>query len=621
MCGLAGFLGAGDRDDLVAMTRALAHRGPDGEGLYLDPDAAVRLGHRRLSIIDIADGAQPMASADGDIVVVYNGEIYNHLELRRQLERRGHVFRTDHSDTEVLVHGWREWGEELPLRLNGMFAFAVWDRRRHCLFMARDRFGEKPLYWAEQGGTLFFASELSALARHRAFHAEIAPAAVCKLLAHGFIPAPNAYWRDVRKLPGGGWLRYDLAERRVSLGRYWTFALAPEPDMDEAVATETLRGLLEQAVARRLMSDVPIGVFLSGGIDSSMVAAFAARQRRGAGIDAFAIGFAEASFDELPHARAAAAALGLRLHAETLTLQNAGALIPEILGRLDEPMADPSLLPTFLLCRFARRHTSVALSGDGGDELFAGYDTFAALRLARLYQRVIGRGGLHRGLRRLADLLPKSAANMSFDYKLRRALGGLEHGPELWHPAWLAPLDAAQIAELMETRVDPEELYAEALAVWRGSPGASDVDRGLEYYTQLYLQDDILTKVDRAAMMHGLETRAVFLDNDLVDFARRLPASLKFRNGERKYLLKRALRGILPDAILQRRKKGFGVPLMAWLKELDIPPVALPQGRGEDMVRRWSEAHRSGRADHRLALWTWMVMAHHRIPGGAAARP
>ena len=616
MCGLAGFVGSGDRVDLTAMTRALAHRGPDGEGFFSDPQHPVHLGHRRLSIVDLAGGAQPMASADGEIVVVYNGEIYNHRDLRAELERRGHVFRSDHSDTEVLVHGWREWGVDLPGRLNGMFAFAIWDRRRQSLFLARDRFGEKPLYWARQDGGFYFASELTALARHRDFRAEIDRNGVRKLLAYGFIPSPNSYWRDVARLPGGHWLRYDLASGRSETRAYWRFDLEPQPVASERQAAEDLRGLLEQAVARRMMSDVPLGVFLSGGIDSGMVAAFAARQRGAGGVDAFTIGFTEPSFDESAPARQTAAALGLRHHEQMLTLQAAQALVPEILGRLDEPQGDASLIPTWLLCRFARSKVTVALSGDGGDELFAGYDTFAVLGPARLYQSLVGRGALHRGLRRLADLLPYSAANMSFDYKLRRVLRGLDHPPGLWHPAWLSPLEPAEIADLLQAPAAPEDLYAEALQIQAENPRAAPAELGLLFYTRLYLQDDILAKVDRAAMLHGLESRAVFLDNDLVDFARRLPLDLKIRGGQRKYLLKRALDGILPAAVLDRPKKGFGIPLLSWLKAQPFPGDALPGGLGRARMQAWHEQHRRGETDQRLALWCWTAMARHSLATG-----
>lgn len=610
MCGLAGFIGMGDRDDLLAMTRAIAHRGPDGEGLFIDARNAVHLGHRRLAIIDIAGGAQPMLNREQDCAVIFNGEIYNHLELRAELTAKGHRFLSDHSDTEVLLHGWREWGPGLPLRLNGMFAFAIWDSRQRALFLARDRFGEKPLYWARQGGSLYFASELSALGQHRHFRAEVDLLSQQKLLAHGFIPAPNAYWRDARKLRPGHWLRYDAGSQVLRDECYWRFAIEPRPVRDEAEAEEELRHLLRQAVSRRLMSDVPLGVFLSGGIDSSAVTAFAAAAQPG--LQSFALGFDEPSYDESAHAAVMAAAAGTRHHAERLSLSRARDLMPDLLTRLDEPLGDPSLLPTFALCRFARRHVTVALSGDGGDELFAGYDTFAALAPARLYQRLIGQAGLHRGIRALAELLPQSGRNMSPDYRIRRALQGLDAGPAQWHPRWLAPLAPTQIAELWGMPVHAEDLYAEALEIWEQGRGRSLAEQGMEFYTRLYLPDAILQKVDRAAMLNGLEVRAVFLDNDLADFARTLPTGLKLRGSRRKYLLKRALRGLLPASILARRKKGFGIPLRDWMRELPAPAAVFPPPM-QVVWQAWHERHRLGRADFRQALWCWHVMARHPV--------
>lgn len=608
MCGLAGFVGTGDRDDLVAMTRALAHRGPDGEGFFIDPEHPVHLGHRRLSIVDLDGGGQPMASGDGAIVVIYNGEIYNHLDLRRALEAKGHRFLTDHSDTEVLIHGWREWQTDLPSRLNGMFAFAIWDRRQRKIFLARDRFGEKPLYWALRGGRFLFASELAALAGHRGFAPEVDRKSLMKLLAHGFIPSPNAYWRDARKLRSGAWLLLDVDDLSARQQNYWTFAIEPGGDTPAPRAAEELAGHLTRAAERRLMSDVPLGVFLSGGIDSSGVAACVGRLRGAAGVDTFSLGFTEKSFDESGFARRMAEQIRSTHHSCQLTVDTARELIPEVLGRLDEPLGDPSILPTFLLCRFARERVKVALSGDGGDELFAGYDTFAALPYARLYRRLVP-AMIHGGLRRLADFLPLSNRNMSFDFKLRRGLAGMAAGPELWTPLWLAPLPPEEIGDLLQERVDPAELYAEALAVWSESRSPSLVDRMLEFYSRLYLPDNILTKVDRAAMMNGLEVRSVFLDNDLVDFVRRLPAALKIRGGVRKAVLKNALASLVPPDILNRRKKGFGIPLADWLRRESYPGSVA--GADDGLARRWYDEHRHGRRDHRLFLWCWTVLGRH----------
>jgi asparagine synthase (glutamine-hydrolysing) len=611
MCGIAGFAGKGSLADLERMTRAVAHRGPDGEGFWSDPQYPVHLGHRRLAIVDIADGAQPMWDAAGEIGVVYNGEIYNHLDLRRELQRLGHRFRTHHSDTEVLIHGWREWGRDLPRRLNGMFAFAIWDRRSQVLFLTRDRFGEKPLYYAAAHGLFLFGSELSAIAAHRGFVARIDDEALLKLMAYGFIPAPRAFYAGAAKIPAGHWLEYRPADRRIAQGRYFSFRIEPDecPPPFEAAAEE-IASLLKSATTRRLMSDVPLGVFLSGGIDSSSIAACAVAQGP---VETFAIGFTEPSYDESPYARLVAAHLGTRHHERVLSLDEARDLIPEVLGRLDEPFADPSILPTYLLCRFTRERVKVALSGDGGDELFAGYDTFAALPTARLLDPLLSEP-LRQQLLRLVELLPKSPRNMSLDFKLRRFLGGVGRGATLWHPLWLAPVAVEAMAALLGRRVDLEDIYAEAIAAWRESGAPTAEDRAMEFYVRFYLQDDILPKVDRAAMLNGLETRAVFLDPDLVDFARRLPASYKIRGASRKRVLKAAMRRLLPQDVLKRPKKGFGIPLAAWLRHLPPPALAAiaPQ-LDAGLIARWHGEHRGQKADHRLALWSATVVAQHRL--------
>ena len=622
MCGVAGFVGNGTADTLRAMLDALVHRGPDGEGAYEDSQLPVWLGHRRLAIIDIAGGRQPMWNEDGTIGVIYNGEIYNHAELRRELIARGHVFATDHSDTEVLVHGYEEWGSELPERLNGMFAFAILNRRRRRLFLARDRFGEKPLYYARQPGLFAFASELHALARHSGFIARLRPRAVQKFLAYGFLPAPHTPWEGAYKLPGGSHLTYDIDTGELRTSRYWHFSLEPDEAFvrrPEAALAEELRALLFQAVRRRLISDVPLGLFLSGGIDSSAVLAGAVAERRGAPLRTFTIGFNEPSFDESGDAASVARAFSTNHAMERVDLAMARNLIPDLLVRIGEPIGDASVLPTYLLSRFTRRSVTVALSGDGGDELFAGYDPFKALAPSRLYQRLVPRG-LHRGLQRLADLLPISTYNMSLDFKLRRALLGLSYGPCLWNPVWLSPVDPQFMREICAEPLRAEELYEEAIDMWRAGDGRDLVDRSLEFYTNFYLQDDILFKVDRAAMLNSLESRAVFLDNDLVAFCRRLPHRFKYRHGERKYLLKRALRGIIPDEVIERRKKGFGIPLASWLRTVPaIPPMRpLPGLRLERVARAWQD-HRAGTVDHRLFLWSWLSLQWGLLQPSSAA--
>jgi asparagine synthase (glutamine-hydrolysing) len=610
MCGLVGFVGRGDRAGLSAMTEAVAHRGPDGEGFFIDEANHVFLGHRRLAILDIAGGYQPMWDDADRIGVIFNGEIYNHLDLRRELQAKGYVFRTDHSDTEVLIHGYAEWGEALPERLNGMFAFVIYDRGHRRLFLARDRFGEKPLYYATAPGLFAFGSELSALIRHPGVGRSIDPTALRKFFAYGYFPAPFALYAGSRKLPGGHHLTFDLDSGTIAIKRYWRFTIEPDESLGkrgEDVLVEELRALLSDAVRRRLISDVPLGLFLSGGVDSSAVLAMAARHLDRGSIRTFTIGFTEPSFDESGFSRIVANAFGTDHREKLLDLEVAKDLIPSVLGRIDEPLGDASILPTFLLCDFTRQHVTVALSGDGGDELFAGYDPFKALAPAHLYARLVP-ATMHRGLRRLADLLPISHRNMSLDFKLRRSLMGLSYPEAMWNPVWMSPVEPREMAELFEEPLRGEDLYSEALALWEEGRGKSLIDRTLEFFTNFYLQDDILTKIDRAAMMVSLETRAVFLDNDLVEFCRHLPHRFKFRDGQRKYLLKKAVAPDLPQEIIARPKKGFGIPLAKWLRQMTPPMATAVPGLCHAAVqRRWSQ-HHSGAADHRQFMWSWLAL-------------
>lgn len=613
MCGLAGFIGSGDRADLEAMTSALAHRGPDAAGFHVDVTRAAYLGHRRLAVRDVAGGEQPMWNAERTICVVYNGEIYNHTDLRSELETEGHVFRSSHSDTEVLVHGYAQWGTNLAQRLNGMFAFAILDTTRNRVYLARDRVGEKPLYYARRPGLFAFASELEALTRHSSIPRDVGTVALGKLFAYGYLPAPHALYRDTAKLPGGHQMTVDLGTLAVAIEPYWRFELRPDESLgargDEVLAEE-LRELLLQATARRLVSDVSLGIFLSGGVDSSAVLALAAQHIPGRDIRTFTIGFNEPSYDESLYARKVADHVGSLHHVRMLDMGTAREQIPGLLDRLDEPLGDASLLPTHLLSAFAREHVTVALSGDGGDELFAGYDPFKALGPAALYSALVPTP-LHKAIRAAAEHLPRSMANMSLDFKIRRTLMGLTQPESAWGPTWMAPVDPEEMSAVLEQPMRPEDLYSEAMDLWETGPAQGRVDRLLQFFTQFYLQDNILAKVDRASMMCSLETRAVFLDNDVMDFCQRLPTRFKYRNGERKVLLKKALEPLLPRDIIYRRKKGFGIPLAEWMRHVpETPPLQPVPGVRMDWVCRAWEDHRAGRADHRLFLWTWLSLQH-----------
>lgn len=611
MCGIAGFCGLGDIDDLRRMNSAQVHRGPDSGGLWRDDEKMVYLGHRRLSIIDLAGGAQPMWTPDNDIGIVFNGEIYNHLELRRQLELEGARFQTDHSDTEVLLLGYRHWGDNFVKRLNGMWAFVIYDKTRQRLFASRDRFGKKPFYYLSRPNLLAFASELSGLTAHRQISPSLSLLAIKKYFAYGYIPAPNSIYHGIHKLPGGWNFEFDLTERRLRTWKYWDFVIEPTdriPARPEEEWGETLRVLIERAVARRLMSDVPIGAFLSGGIDSSAVAGIASRLLGPDRLNTYSIGFEEPSFDESGYARKVADYVRSRHHCRMLPIETARQIIPGVLSRLDEPMGDASLVPTYMLCGFAREDVTVALGGDGADELFAGYDPFRALKWARLYERLIPKR-IHRAIALIAARMPVSHGNMSLDFRIKRTLRGLSYPQKLWCPVWMAPLGPDDWEACFNEPCDVEDIYSEAIQQWDNCTQSDLVDKTLQFYTKLYLQDAILVKVDRASMMHSLEVRSPFLDIELVDFVRTIPCAYKLRHGQTKYLLKKALEPILPAEVLYRKKKGFGVPTGKWFQAHlgdCLTTTELP-GVNMDFLQYKLKSHQNKLGDYREVLWNALV--------------
>lgn len=615
MCGIAGFFGGGDRDVLERMRSRLVHRGPDDDGCLVEPDNGAYLGFRRLAILDLAGGRQPMTTGDSALSIVFNGEIYNFMELRRELAGLGARFQTDHSDTEVLLHGYRQWGDDLPNHLNGMWAFVILDRPGKRAFVSRDRFGKKPLFWQLAGDTFVFASELTAMREHPAVRGGLNDKALRKYFAYGYVPAPLSLIEGVQKLPAGHSLCFDLASRKVAVSRYWHYQ--PEPIDTRPVNAETswvaeFTELVDAAVRRRLVADVPVGCFLSGGIDSSTVTALATRHAGKERIKAFSIGFEEASFDETAYARAVAAHVNVDHHIETLPVKRALDILPDLAARMDEPIADSSILPTYLLCRHARREVTVALGGDGADELLAGYDPFRALRYARRYEKRIPRP-LHRAVSLLVARLPVSHRYMSLDFKLKRTLRGMAYPARLRLPVWMAPLSPMELTELFEEPIEPEDLYSEAVDAWDNCLADNDVERAIAFYIRTYLQDDILTKVDRASMLHSLEVRAPFLDIELVDFLRRLPADMKLRGGTTKWILRKAAQPLLPAGILTRRKQGFALPVGGWLAEGKLgDPGTVSGPRGAFWQRRLDEQRRHLK-DNRLYLWSEIALADSTI--------
>jgi asparagine synthase (glutamine-hydrolysing) len=534
--------------------------------------------------------------------VVENGEIYNHLELRELLLAAGHSFNTQ-SDTEVLVHGYEEWGGGLVERLNGMFGFAVFDRRRGSVLLARDRMGIKPLHYAIDGDRLVFASELKALLRDPALRKGIDPDALDDYLAYEFVPSPSCIVRGISKLQPGHTLTWSVGEGSQSLRRYW----APQLNSDGAGGRgveeecEKLRSVLRESVRKELISDVPLGVFLSGGIDSSAVAAM--MSQLGGEVKSFSVGFADRSFDESAHARLVAKHLGTDHHELTLEPRMLLDLVPRLPDLLDEPLGDASIIPTYLLSEFTRRHVKVALGGDGGDELFAGYPTLQAHRLARYYMKapsLLRKGLVEPAVRRL----PVSRGNLSFDFRAKRFVSGAAYPTAERHQRWMGSFDREERTGLL------------ARGVRHADSGAADenpLNQVLMLDMRLYLENDILVKLDRASMMASLEGRVPLLNNDFVEYATQLPLNMKLRGLQSKFLLKRALRGILPAAILNRPKKGFGIPIAHWfrgpLKEQMLSVLSQERIAREgffdpSVVRRLIDDHLDGRRDNRKQLWT-----------------
>jgi asparagine synthase (glutamine-hydrolysing) len=611
VCGICGLVelqgGPVDADALAAMNAALIHRGPDSEGMLVDGHVGFAM--RRLSIIDLAQGNQPIANEDGSVHVVQNGEIYNYAELRRELEAKGHRFRTDHSDTEVLVHLYEEHGPHFASRLRGMFAVAVWDAPRSRVVLARDRFGIKPLYWSDAGGTLSFASELKALVRRPRFSREIDFDALEAYLALNWIPGPLTIYRDARKLAPGHVLILEGSEHRIE--RY----ARPQPTPRDRLRTgsfeelaDELRARLRDSVRAHLVADVPVGVLLSGGVDSSSLAALAAPEVSGK-LQTFSIGFEEAGFNELDRARLVAQRYDTDHH-ELVVRPNAVELLPEVVAAYDEPFADSSSLPTYLVNKLAASEVKVVLAGEGGDELFAGYFTYAADAIApRL-------GPVAAAVKPWIDRLPSSSGALRLDDKAKRFAAMATLPPLERHVGWTEVLGSDMRAELLDGRArgfDPLTLYRARFAE---TEGAELITRLQDLDVGINLVDDQLVKTDRASMAHSLEARVPFLDEVVTDLALSTRRVHKLRGLQKKRLLRAAAAPIIPNEILRARKQGFSIPASAWLRgelssfarDMLSPERLRSQGFfAPEPVAKLLDDHIARRADRSRQLWSLLV--------------
>lgn len=555
MCGIAGFidaqLTAEDAQQLIDnMCKVIRHRGPDDQGTWVGGGAA--LGMRRLAIIDLGGGQQPIFNEDRSILVVFNGEIYNYRDLQRELRACGHVFQTD-SDTEVIVHAYEEYGDRCVTRLRGMFSFALWDTKRRRLLAARDRFGKKPLNYYWDGQRLIFGSEIKSLLL-AGIPREVNPFALDEYVAYGYVPSPNTLFQGVQKIPAAHILTYE--DNHITVERYWDLPFEPTCQDDEATAIERTRALLEDAVRVRLMSDVPLGAFLSGGVDSSVVVGLMS-QLMSQPVKTFSIGFEEQQYSELAYARRIAQHFGADHH-ELIVRPELVSVLPELVWAYDEPFGDASMLPTYYVSKLARESVTVVLTGDGGDEIFGGYTSY--LRewyikdIPRWARFLAGHG---------AALMPDGMRGKQRLHALHRDLGARCARAEM-----LLPVEARLAGYRPEflTRLRRHDASQRQLELF-ASVSALDPVAQMQYVdTQFYLTDDILVKVDRASMFNSLETRAPLLDQQLVQYIASLPSAMRMRDGTLKYLLKKAAADLIPSDILARRKQGFAVPLKPWFR-------------------------------------------------------
>ncbi len=615
MCGIAGFVVA-DRDadappprewvDLARrMCRAIRHRGPDDEGFFVDRDVA--LGMRRLSIIDLASGHQPIHNEDRTVWIVFNGEIYNFRELRADLEACGHRFYTN-TDTETIVHAYEQWGTTAIRRLRGMFGLAIWDTRSRTLLLARDRIGIKPLYYAQAAGRLYFASEIKAILQAADVPRDLDLDALDHYLAFLYTPADRSIFGAIRKLPPGCLLQWHGG--RLHVDRYWQQPADETFRGSEADAVDRLRQVLADAVRSHLVSDVPLGAFLSGGVDSSLVVGLMA-EASSAPVKTFSIGFDEPAYDELEYARRIASHFGTDHH-EFVVRPDALSIFDRLVAQFDEPFADASAIPTWYVSEMARRHVTVVLSGDGGDELFGGYDRYVPHPRVAAFDRYSPRG-----LRQIAALaaahLPHGARGKNF----LRHVGRDRRGRYLDAiRLFAADEKAALLSPDVYLRLegpDPEDLVASRFDRYAALPWPSQMMR---FDAETYLPEDILTKVDRMSMAHSIESRVPLVDNEVVDFASALPSTLKIRAGRRKHVLKEVAATMIPREALDRPKQGFAVPLNVWFRgqlaalcaDLLLSPRTLQRGYFQPaFVRRLVHEHRSGTRNHDLRLWQLMM--------------
>ncbi len=611
MCAIAGFFGEGDKNDLIRITNTLTHRGPDGDGFYFEK--GIGLGHKRLKIIDLTTNAtQPMSNEDNSIQVIFNGEIYNYQRLKKTLKHK-HYFKSK-TDTEIIIHLYEEVGTKVFSLLKGMFALAIYDKKKNTIILAKDRFGEKPLYYTFLNNTLIFASELKSILNFPGIKKDIDCEVLNKYLSYQYIPTPYSIFKGIKKLKAAHYLTYNGIDHTQK--EYWKLNYN-KASINFNQAKKDFLNLTNTAVKNQLIGDVPLGIFLSGGIDSSTITYFAKKNLPNQTIKTFSVGFKENSYDESNYAKKVATFLKTDHHSTMLDGKTALNFLPQIIKKLDEPLADSSIIPTYFLSKFAKDHVSIALSGDGADEMFCGYDTFPAHKIANIYEQ-IPQAIKKNFIEKFIKFLPVSHNNMSFDFKLKKFIAGIEGQKKYRDQRWLSAFTYSDKLSLLNTEMfrnfNDKNTFNDLDIFYNNKNNF--FDQLIEQYTRMYLMNDILVKTDRASMFNSLEVRSPFLDHDLVNFVNSLPTEFKIKFLKGKFVFRKAMKGKLPNSILNRKKKGFGAPVSHWIMN-DFKSIILEVLNKNELnkhnffnyqfVNSLINNHFNKKQDNRLQIWTIFI--------------
>ena len=603
MCAIFGLLNIGeDKYNLENLLTCMNHRGPDQSNFFKKRhyDDLILLGHNRLEILDINGGQQPMQCSENTHVIVFNGEIYNHKELRKILISKGYFFKSNHSDTEVLLNGYKEWGEDLPIHLNGMWAFCIFDTIKRKLFLSRDRFGEKPLFYKIENDTLIFSSELNFFKNINNLNVEINFKNIQKYCGYGFFPKNTTPYLKIYKLESGHNLVIDMLSKNNKISKYWEYKTEPDFKKNMIDWTMEIRFLLNKSVKERMIADVPVGVFLSGGLDSSIIALLAGNENKK--INTFSIGFDQEEFDETKYSNLISKKINSEHHNFKIKIKKIDQINSLFLNKIDEPISDSSLISYFSLCKLASSKVKVVLGGDSADELMGGYDTFKAMRYLNIMKILkidkINPLGLF-FLRKLKN----QYGNMNLKFKLERFLRFSGNNLGYANPQWISPMTSDEITEILNIKTSNEDIYEDALELWNQS-NLDNIDKSIEYYSKIFLQDQILVKTDRLSMMHGLEVRSPFLDYDLIDCLRKIPNKYKLNNNISKYILKKTFENDFGRDFVFRKKMGFSAPMAKWM--IDSKKIKFKSNLLKNKSKITSQKlieHKSLKSDNRIYLW------------------